>query len=161
MGRHSRRDVGKRGKQALAMAAAAGSEGLGISLVSWGNHLSAQDFTYDVIPWGFWGAFFIALPVIAVAIVVVAVIAKVAAAEHRRYKAWKASLDPGQRAAVELAEAAAATVAAIGMRQHHKRVDVRLTSSVMGRTMPDGHTARPSERVAACHQQAVQQDPAP
>jgi len=51
MGRHSRRGVSRRGKQALATAAAAASEGL--FLVTWGNHLSAQDYTYDVVPWGF------------------------------------------------------------------------------------------------------------
>ena len=133
MGRHSRGDVGRRGKQALAIAAAAGSEGLGICLITWGNHRAAQDYYYNVEPWGAWGAFFVALPVIALAIVVIAAIAKAAAAEHRRYREWKASLPPEQRAAVELAEAAAAAAAAIAMWEHHKRVDARLSASVMGR----------------------------
>jgi hypothetical protein len=141
MGRHSRGVVERRGKQALAIAAAAGSEGLGVALISWGNHLSAENYYYDVVPWGFWGAVFIALPVIAPAIVVVAGITRAVATEHRRYREWKAALTPEQRAAVGLAEAAALTAAAIAMWEHHKRVDARLTSSVMGRTMPDGHDA--------------------
>ncbi len=45
MGRHSRPGVSRRGKQALATAAAAASEGL--FLVTWGNHLSAQDYIYE------------------------------------------------------------------------------------------------------------------
>jgi hypothetical protein len=132
MGRHSRGVVERRGKQALAIAAAAGSEGLGVALISWGNHLSAQDYTYDVVPWGFWGAFFIALPVIALANVVVAAIAKAAAAEHQRYRAWKTSLPPEQRMAVELAEAAAMTAAAVAWHAHNKKVDARLSASVIG-----------------------------
>jgi hypothetical protein len=132
MGRHSRRGARRRRTQALAIVAATGSEGTGIFLVSWGNHLAAQNYYYSVLPWGFWGAFFIALPVIALAIVVVAAIAKAAAAEYRRYREWKASLPPGQRAAVELAEAAALTAAAIAMHERHKRTDARLSASVMG-----------------------------
>jgi len=132
MGRHSRGDIGRRGKQALAIAAAGGAEGLGVALIGWGNHLSAQDYNYDVVPWGFWGAFFTALPVITVAIVVVIAIAKAAAAEHRRYREWKASLPPEQRMAMELAEAAAMTAAAVAWHEHNKRVDARLSASVMG-----------------------------
>jgi hypothetical protein len=137
MGRHSRGDIGRRGKQALAIAAAAGAEGLGVALIGWGNHLSAQDYNYDVVPWGCWGAFFIALPFIAGAIRLLAAIAHVAAGEHRQYRAWKASLPPEERMAVELAEAAALTAAAIAWHEHNKRVDAQLTSSVMGYTMPD------------------------
>ena len=132
MGRHRRRSASWRGEQALAIAAAAGSEGLGIFLITWGNHRAAQDYTYDVVPWGFWGAFFIALPVIALANVVVAAIAKAAAAEHQRYRAWKTSLPPEQRMAVEVAEAAAMTAAAVAWHEHNKKVDARLSASVMG-----------------------------
>jgi hypothetical protein len=161
MGRHSRRGARRRRTQALAIVAATGSEGTGIFLVSWGNHLAAQNYYYSVLPWGFWGAFFIALPVIALAIVVVAAIAHVAAGEHRQYRAWKASLPPEERMAVELAEAAALTAAAIAWHEHNKRVDARLTSSVMGYTMPDGHTMRPSDRIASYQQRAALRHPAP
>jgi hypothetical protein len=39
------------------------------------------------------------------------------------------------------------------MWEHHKRVDARLISSVMGRTMPEGHTLRPLDRMASYRQQ--------
>jgi len=129
----------------LTMASAA----LGIFLISWGNRLGAQNYYYNVEPWGLWGAFFIALPVIAGAIRLLAAIAKAIAAEHQRYLAWKAALTPEQRAAVELGELAALTAAAIAMHERHKRRDAELTSSVMGYTMPDGYTPRPSQRIAA------------
>ncbi len=131
MGRHSR-GVSKR-KMALAIAAAAGSEGLGIVVIAIGNHRAAQDYYYDVIPFGIWGALFIALPAIVLALRVIAGIVKAAAAEHRRSREWKASLPPGERAAVELAEAAAMAAAAIAAHERHKRRDAELTESVMGR----------------------------
>jgi hypothetical protein len=93
--------------------------------------------------------------------VVIAGIAKAAAGEHRRYHEWKASLLPEQRMAVELAKAAALTAAAIAMWERHKRVDARLTSSVMGRTMPDGHTMRPADRLASYRQRSEMRHPAP
>jgi hypothetical protein len=123
----------------LAIAAAANSEGIGIFLVTRGNQLSARDYC-NVIPWALRGAFFIAAPLLALALRVIAAIAKDAAAEYRCCQSWKATLTPEQRAAVELAETAAAAAAAIAMWEHHKRVDARLTSGVMGRMMPDGHT---------------------
>lgn len=61
---------------------------LGIFLISWGNHLAAQDYYYNVVPWGLWGAFFLALPLIAGAIWLLAAVMRAAAAEHRRYRAW-------------------------------------------------------------------------
>jgi hypothetical protein len=137
----------------LAIAAAANSEGLGIFLVTWGNQLSARDYCCKVIPWALRGAFFIAAPLLALALRVIAAIAKDAAAEHRCCQSWKATLTPEQRAAVEVAETAAAAAAAIAMWEHHKRVDAGLTSSVMGRTMPDGHTLRPLDKMAAYRQQ--------
>ena len=121
MGRHSRRGAGRKGKQALAIGAAAGSEGLGIFLVTWGNHLSAMDYTYDLIPWALWGAFFIAAPFLVLVLWIIAAITK-AVAEHARHRAWKASLPPEQRMAVELAETAAAVAAALAMWEHHKRL---------------------------------------
>jgi hypothetical protein len=132
--------------------ALAASVALGIFLISWGNHLSAQDYTYDVIPWALWGTFFIAVPVIMGATWLLAAMVRAAAAEHRRYRAWRASLTPEQRAAVELAEAVAATAAAIAMWEHHKGTGARLTGSVMGYTLPDGQTTRPSYRIAAYRQ---------
>jgi hypothetical protein len=161
MGRHSRGVVERRGKQALAIAAAAGSEGLGVALISWGNHLSAENYYYDVVPWGFWGAVFIALPVIALANRVVAGIARAVAAEHRRYREWKAG--PAARAAGggRAGRGGGGDRSPIAMWEHHKRVDARLTSSVMGYTMPDGHIPRPSDRIAAYRQQAALHHPAP
>jgi hypothetical protein len=108
------------------------SVALGVFLISRGNHLSAQDYNYDVIPWGFWGSFFMALPVIAGAIWLGAAVVRAAAAERQRYRAWKATLAPEQRMAVELSETAALTAAAVAWHQHHKRLDARLSASVMG-----------------------------
>jgi hypothetical protein len=70
-------------------------------------------------------------------------------------------LTPEQRTAVELAEATAMTAAAVALWERHKRVDARLTSSVMGRTMPDGHTMRPSDRIASYRQQSEMRHPVP
>ena len=109
------------------------SVALGITIISIGNHRAAQDYYYNVLPFGAWGAFFIALPAITLAIVATAAIARAAAAEHQRYRAWKASLPSEQRVAVELVEVAAMTAAAVAMHERHKRVDARLTESVMGR----------------------------
>lgn len=101
------------------------------------------------------------LPLIVGAAWLLAAIVHAAAAEYRRYCAWKASLTPEQRVAVELAEATAATAAAIAMWEHHKRTDARLTSSVMGRALPDGHTMRPTDRLASYRQRAAMRHPVP
>jgi hypothetical protein len=148
-------------KQWISGFALAASVATGIFLIAEGNHRAAQDYYYNILPWGFWGAFFLALPFIAGAIWLLAAIVRTAAAEHQRYCAWKASLTPEQRLAVELAEAAAVTAAAIAMREHHRHTDARLTSSVMGRAMPDGQSLRPSDRIAAYRQQAALRDPDP
>ena len=81
-------------------------------------------------------------------------VVRFSAQQHRRYREWKESLTPQQRAAVDLAEAAAMTAADLAMRQHHKRTNARLFSSVMGHTMPDGHTMRPTDRIASYRQQS-------
>ena len=126
----------------------------GLFLITWGNHLASQDGTYSSAPWIFWGVVFILMPLWAGIGWVVIEVVKFSAQQHRRYREWKASLTPQQRAAVDLAEAAAMTAAVIAMREHHKRTDARLTSSVMGHTMPDGHTMRPSDRLASYRQRA-------
>ena len=92
---------------------------------------------------------------------VVTRVVKFSAQQHRRYREWKASLTPQQRAAADLAEAAAMTAAAVAMWQHHKRTDARLASSVMGHTMPDGHTMRPSDRIASYRQRSEMRHAAP
>jgi hypothetical protein len=46
------------------------------------------------------------------------------------------------------------TAAALATRQHHKRTNDRLFSSVMGHTMPDGHMMRPTDRIASYRQQS-------
>ena len=53
------------------------------------------------------------------------------------------------------------TAAAAAMRRYHKRTDATLTSSVMGHTMPDGHTMRPTNRLASYRQRAAVRHPAP
>ena len=130
----------------------------GLSLIAWGVHLQAsyQGGTYSNAPWSFWGVVFILMPLWTGIGWVVTEVMKFSAQQHRRYREWKASLTPQQRAAVDLAEAAAMTAAVVAMRKHHKRTDARLTSSVMGRTMPDGRTPRPSQRIASCRPQASQ-----
>ena len=133
----------------------------GIFLITWGNHLASQDGTYSNAPWSFWGVVFILMPLWAGIGWVVTKVVNFSAQQHRRYREWKASLTPQQRAAADLAEAAAMTDAAIAMWEHHKRTNARLFSSVMGRTMPDGHTMRPSDRLAAYRQQAALRHPAP
>jgi hypothetical protein len=126
---------------------------LGIFLVAWNNHLGDVNPGYNYAPGEAWGAFFILAPFIAGAVWVLVQVAEIAAAEHRRYREWKASLTPQQRMAVELSETAALTAAAVAWHKHNKQVDARLTSSVMGWTMPDGVTPRPSQRAALRHQQ--------
>ena len=100
--------------------------GLGIFLITWGNHLASQDGTYSSAPWSFWGVVFILMPLWAGIGWVVTEVVKFSARQHRRYRQWKASLTPQQRAAVDLAEAAAMTAAAVAMREHHKRTNARL-----------------------------------
>lgn len=116
----------------ISGSAMAASVALGVFLIAEGNHRAAQDYYYNVVPWGVWGAFFIALPLIIGAIWLLAAILRAAAAEHRRYRAWKASLPPRHRAAVELAELAALSTAAYVVHEHHKRADARLSASVLG-----------------------------
>jgi hypothetical protein len=106
---------------------------IGILLITEGNHRAAQDYYYNIVPWGLWGAFFFALPFIAAGLMIVGFMLSLAATEHQRYMAWKGSLTPQHRAAVEAAEFAALATAAIGLHEHHKHVDRRLTESVMGR----------------------------
>ncbi|MGH3403810.1 MAG: hypothetical protein ACRDRJ_15125 [Streptosporangiaceae bacterium] len=107
---------------------------LGIGIIAEGNHRAAQDYYYSVVPWGFWGTVFILLPLIIGAVRVLVTLMRAAAGEHQRYRAWKASLTPEQRAAVELAEAAVAGAAAVAMWEHHRRADARLSASAMGQT---------------------------
>ena len=133
----------------------------GIFVITWGNHLASQDGTYSNAPWSFWGVVFTLMPLWTGIGWIVTEVVKFSAQQHRRYREWKASLTPEQRAAADLAEAAAITAAAVAMWKHHKRTDARLTSSVMGRTMPDGHTMRPSDRLASYRQQAGMRQPAP
>jgi hypothetical protein len=137
------------------------SMAFGIFLITWGNHLASRDGTYSHAPWSFWGVVFILMPLWAGIGWVVTQVVKFSVQQHRRYRAWKASLTPQQRAAVDLAEAAAMTAAGIAMRQRHKRTNARLFSSVMGHTMPDGHTMRPTDRIAFYRQRAAPRHPAP
>jgi hypothetical protein len=110
----------------------------GIALIAVGNHRAAQDYYYNVMPWGIWGAFFIALPFIAGAIWVLSRILRLAAADRRRYLAWKGTLPPGQQIALDAAELAALSAAAWGMHEHHRNADERLSASVMGRDPAPG-----------------------
>ena len=135
---------------------------VGVFFIARGVHLQAsyQGGTYSNAPWSFWGVVFILMPLWAGIGWVVTETVKFSAQQHRRYRAWKASLTPQQRAAVDLAEAAAMTAAVVAMRQHHERTNARLTRSVMGHTVPDGHTMRPTERLASYRQRAAMRYPA-
>jgi hypothetical protein len=123
----------------------------GVFLIAWGVHLQASYLggTYCNAPWSFWGVIFMLMPLWAGIGWVVLQVVKFSAQQHRRYREWKASLTPQQRAAADLAEAAAMTAAVVAMRQHHKCTNARLSSSVMGHAMPDGHTMRPTDRLAS------------
>ncbi|HEY6310704.1 MAG TPA: hypothetical protein VIY52_07840 [Streptosporangiaceae bacterium] len=105
----------------------------GLFLITWGNYLASQGGTYSNAPWSLMGVVFILTPLWAGIGWIVTEVVKFSVQQHRRYRAWKASLTPQQRAAVDLAEAAAITTAVAAMREHHKRTDARLTASVMGR----------------------------
>ncbi len=59
--------------------ATAASVATGIFLIAEGNHRAAQDYYYNILPWGFWGAFCLALPLLAGAVWLLAVIAHAAA----------------------------------------------------------------------------------
>ncbi len=134
---------------------------VGVFLITWGNHLASRDWTYSNAPWSFWGVVFILMPLWAGIGWIVTEVVKFSAQQHRRYQEWKASLTPQQRAAADMAEAAAMTAVVVAMWKHHKRTDARLTSSVMGRRMPDGHTMRPSDRLASYRQPAGMRQPTP
>ena len=92
---------------------------------------------------------------------VVTEVVKFSAQQHRQYREWKASLTPQQRAAVDLAEVAAMAATAVAMWEHHRRINARLSSSVLGHTMPDGHTMRPSDRLGSYRQRAPDAPPGP
>jgi hypothetical protein len=105
---------------------------------------------------GFWsplGIILIITPILAGAGVIIAGITREGAAQARRYQAWKASLSPQDRAMVKAAEATAMVAGSILLHQHSKAVNERLRSSVMGHTMPDGVTPRPTDRIRARHEQ--------
>jgi hypothetical protein len=97
----------------------------GLVLITWGNHLASRDGTTSSAPWNFWGVVFILMPLWAGIGWVVTRLVKFSAQQHRRYRQWKASLTPQQRAAVDLAEAAAMTAAAVAWREHNKRTNAR------------------------------------
>jgi hypothetical protein len=127
---------------------------LGIALLSIGNHVSTYNDAGGT-PLVVWGIFFVLMPLWAGAGWVIVKSAKFWAEQRRRYQEWKASLTPEQRAAVELGEAAAAVVATLEMIHHAREMGRRNTSSAMGYTMPDGHSPRPSQRLAALRQQTA------
>lgn len=149
MGRHSSRGTSWTRRQVLAASAlaSAASWTAGIFLIVHANQLGAANYDYNGQPLDVLGVFCILLPFIGVAAWIAVRLVRAAAAEHRRYQAWKASLPPGQRAAVEAGEAVALAAAALAWHEHNKRTSARLTSSVMGRTMPDGRTPRLTQQL--------------
>jgi hypothetical protein len=73
-----------------------------------------------------------AIAVAMFAVPVLAVILRMAVADIRREMAWKRTLTPGQRLAVNLAEAAAMGAAHVAWRDHNRAVGAELTAKVMG-----------------------------
>ena len=130
--RHARHAGNRAARRLLALTGILACWTGGILVIAHADQLGAANYDYNGQPLDVAGAALILLPLIIAALWLVIVIARMAAAEHRRYRAWKATLPPEQRTAVELAEAAALTVAAIAWHEHNKRVDARLTASVMG-----------------------------
>lgn len=118
-------------------SALAGTEALGIFLITLGNQFAAQDYYYNVAPWG---AFFIALPLLAGVVCLLAWLFRELARENARYRAWKNSLPRGQRIAIEAAELAALSAAACAWYRHNKAAGERLSASVMGQ-VPLNRTA--------------------
>lgn len=72
------------------------------------------------------------IPTLITAIWLFVVILKLAIEEHRRYRAWKATLSPQERFAVDMAEAAAMWAQHLRLREHHKRVQHKNTVSALG-----------------------------
>lgn len=104
----------------------------GIAIITVGNHRAAQDYYYDVIPFGIWGAFFILLPLAAGLAVLLVRGLRMLAVQARKYREWKESLPPEQRAMVDLLELSALSAAAWELHEHHRRADAGLTRLVMG-----------------------------
>jgi len=91
IGRHrasrSSDGAGSGGRNGVAIAAAlsvTASWAIGIFLIFWGKHVSAQNPDYEIGPWACWGAFFVLLPLIVGAIRALAVLVRIVAEEHRR-----------------------------------------------------------------------------
>jgi hypothetical protein len=115
----------------------------GIVVIARADQLGAQNYDYNGQPLDVAGVALILLPFIILGLWLTARIARVAAGEHARYKAWKGTLTPAQRTAVEAAELAALSAAAYGWYRHNREVDARLSASVMGqppaaRSLPPG-----------------------
>lgn len=101
---------------------------------------------------------FAALPFITLIIWVIVWVLSQLVADIHRHQQWMASLTAEQRGSVILAEAAAAIAAASESREHQKRLDARLTASVMGYTMPDGVTPRPTDLLRTLHEEQMRRD---
>src|SRR5579859_2847620 len=111
--RHARCGMTRVAWKPLALAGSIACWTGGIILIAHADQLGAQNYDYNGQPLDVAGAALILLPLIIAALWITARIAGMAAGEHSRYRAWKATLPPEQRTAVELAEAAALTAAAI------------------------------------------------
>jgi hypothetical protein len=137
--RHARH-AGNRGTwKLLALAGTIACWTGGITVIAHADQLGAENYDYNGQMLDTVGVILILLPLIVAVLWIAVRIAGMAAGEHRRYQAWKGTLPPGQRTAVELAEAAALTAAAIAWHEHNKRADARLTASVMGQP-PAAHS---------------------
>jgi len=77
-------------------------------------------------------AVMILVPLLTAAVRIAIAIIRAAHAEHRRYRAWKSTLSPQERAAVQMAEAAAMWALHLRLREHHKRVQHEQTVSALG-----------------------------
>jgi hypothetical protein len=129
-----------------AGAASLTSLALGITLCSESVHMEQSFMTI-------WGIFFIALPFLVAGIALVIWILKLAAVEAQRYKAWKATLSPEDRRAVDLAELAALTAGAYAVHERVKHSRERSAALYQERSAASrAGSVRHSEQMAAAQE---------
>jgi len=78
------------------------------------------------------GLVMILIPLLALAVRITIDVIKLIIAESRRYRAWKRTLSPQERFAVDMAEAAAMWALHLRLREHHKRVQHKNMISALG-----------------------------
>jgi hypothetical protein len=129
--------MSRRGKLISATVATAAGIAIGVTLLNYGWHINATQATYDNGEPGqsalIWAWIFILTPLWIGLGLAIRGFARFTAEQNRRYKAWKASLPPEQRALVQMAEAAAGVAATAEMIHHARKMDRRNSERAMGR----------------------------